>query len=353
MVFTFMFALGQVSYATDDLDSGRTIDDLGFSAVIDNRLFSSSGLNIQSSSIAPIGKGKIQSSVEVETPTKRHGQLSGLLNSESLNYSFRTGDNQGLKIKRLSAEWQTESGTLTVGNDWANFQDFLNGNSFSQDALNERRTTEFVRWSSNRGFSISLEDFRPGKVVTGEDEFEYITRSSPGVVLTWERGSMDSAQYRVSALGRQLNATRFDSTREVGWGLNIEGGWRFGDLFTALSVTLGNGINSLIFKDGRGDAVVDTNGSINWVESIAIKPSLKFSLTDRSNVHFSLGRFMSNEDQFGSDVDTLDTIHLGYTWEPWPSTRFGVEVVGKDHDGASSGGDDGSTQVKFGALKNF
>ncbi len=351
-----MFLWGQSTSASDQGPS-HTIDDLGFNAVIDSRLFSPFGLKFQSvSSLGPVSKpglGEMKSLIEIESVASNDGQrTSGLLDSENLLSFSETYSEQGLKIKRLSAEWQSEAGTLTVGNDWANFQDFLNEDSLSRNSLNDRRTSDFVRWSSNRGFLIALEDLSPGKVTTGEHRLEYVTNSSPGVILTWENGSRDSARYRVSALGRQLDTGRFNTDRDVGWGLNIEGGWRFGDLFTALSVTLGNGINSLIFRDGGNDAVVDNNGSLNWVESITIKPSLKYSLNERSDVHLSLGRYISNENQFGNDADTLDTIHLGYTWAPWPSTRFGVEVVGQDIDGLS-GDDDRNTQVKFGALKNF
>ena len=64
-----------------------------------------------------------------------------------------------------------------------------------------------------------------------------------------------------------------------------------------------------------------------------------------------MNRFETEAEDTAHGVETLDTIHLGYTWTPWPSTQIGIEFVGKDVEGPGSMED--SNEVNFAASKRF
>jgi len=175
--------------------------------------------------------------------------------------------------------------------------------------------------------------------------------------LSWEGGPGDSAgQYRVSALGQRLDSEssgqNFDGNDIIGWGVNLEGGWQMGDLFAALSVTYGKGINSYILQRYGNSLLVSPNNIDASADALSIRPSLYYSLNNNSNFHVSVGRYTSEESYSASGIDTLDTVNMGYSWSPWPSTKFGLELVGQNAD-TRNGIVEESTQVKFGAQKRF
>ncbi len=263
---------------------------------------------------------------------------------------------------RLGAAWETDSGTLTVGNDWSNFEDFLpasNGHPGSSSLLGSKQTAKQITWAGRNGFSIALEE-PDDELDAANDNIESLqalTKGSPNLILSWQGGLADQAgQYKLSALGRKLeldgehSGVAVDGS-ELGWGVNLTGGWRFGDLFAALSVTLGNGIDSLILKRFGSDIAVSPSGRAKTMESFSILPSLNYRIDKSSDLYVTLGRYQSKDGEAIDGIDTLDTINLGYTWSPWPSTQFGIEVVGKDADGAIL--DEDSAEIKFGAQQRF
>jgi hypothetical protein len=176
------------------------------------------------------------------------------------------------------------------------------------------------------------------------------------VILSWQGGPGGAAgEYRVAALGTRLDAETsgqsFDGRDPVGWGLNLEGGWQIGDLFAALSVTYGKGINSYILQRYGNELLVTANTQNQFADSYSIRPSLYYSLNDNSNFHVALGHYAAEEASSYSGIDTLDTINMGFSWSPWPSTKFGIELVGQNADGAAGDMDD--TRLRFGAQKKF
>ena len=56
-----------------------------------------------------------------------------------------------------------------------------------------------------------------------------------------------------------------------------------------------------------------------------IAPRISYALGARGNVHLELRR----ETQAAA-ADTLDTIHVGYAWSPWPRAEIGVAISGGD-----------------------
>jgi hypothetical protein len=340
-----------------------TIDELGFNAITDDRLFSE-GVKLQGNSVFKYGNNQsvqIKTNLDASPIEDKDYSLgnSGIENLDLVTSSYRS---QGFKVNRLSTSWQSDSGTLTVGNEWTNFQDILGLDKQLESAGgadNNRSVASQVKWLSPNGFSISLEDSPETSTQTANNSLAGSdgSNSSPSLILSWQGGPGGTAgEYRVTAMGKKFDATakgqNFDGSDILGWGLNLEGGWQLGDLFAALSVTFGKGINSYILQRFGSDLLVRPNDLDTSADSLAIQPSLYFSLNDNSNFHVSLGRYTSEESFNNSGIDTLDTVHMGYSWNPWPSTKFGLELVGQNADGPNVL-DEESTQVKFGAQKRF
>lgn len=350
----------------------ETIDDLSFNAVTDESLFSS-GFQIEGKSTVKNifssvdgATSKIKTNLDIENIAQSAdnefgynddlgaGSTDGFDNLSDLTSSYQS---QGLKIKRLSSSWQTEAGALTVGNDWANFQDFLsieNGFKNVSSVFKNRTVASQIKWFSPNGFSLSLEGSPRTSIY---DNFLEDDSASSSLILSWQGGPGGVAgEYRVTALGKKFDAETsgqsFDAESMVGWGLNLEGGWQIGDLFAALSVTFGKGINSYVLQRFGNDLVVTPNDLDYDGGVLGVRPSLYYSLNDKSNFHVALGHYSAEESFNSLGIDTLDTIHMGYSWSPWPSTKFGLELVGQNADGRN-GIREESTQFKFGAEKIF
>ena len=281
---------------------------------------------------------------------------------DNLNHLLSYYQSQGLKINGLGTVWGSENGTLTVDNDWSNFPDFqhtLNGDVGSSPLFDDPPTSEQIAWAHRSGFSIALDE-PIGEAEAVDENIESLQRlrdGSPHLILSWQGEFADHAgRYKVSALGRKLDLKGVHDGvavdhEELGWGVQLAGGWRFGDLFAALRVTLGNGIDSLILRRFGSDVGVAPSGQVETLESLSILPSLNYSINAHSDVRVSLGRYESRDGEAVTGIDTLDTINLGYTWSPWPTTQIEIEVVGKDFEGAIN--DEDSTEIKIGAEKRF
>ena len=337
----------------------ETIDELGFNTVINEQLFSSS-MSVESDSAVKFGRetALFESNFEIESTFSRANPFSSISPLENnLDDLASEYQSQGLKIKRLNAAWKSGAGALTVGSDWANFQDILAGeSSFKTPGTMNESVASQIKWFSPNGFSIALEDstesdfLAPSSQVVGEFE------QPPSIVLSWQGGSGGMAgEYRISAMGAKIDSKdsgqNFGGTDVVGWGLNLEGGWQLGDLFAALSVTYGKGINSYILRRFGNELLVTPNDIDKMSDAYSFRPSLYYSLNDTSNFHVALGRYSAGSSADSSGLDTLDTVHMGYSWSPWPSTLFGLEVVGQNADSTTGRTED--TRVKFGAQKLF
>ena len=288
-------------------------------------------------------------------PIGRTDELAANLDSLISNYQA-----QGLKINRLSAAWETASGRLTVGNARPNFDALATSpNELTDQKLTDRLTdatenTEQLAWHGQNGFSIAME--KPIDNTADNDRpsgDEALATESSSLVLAWREHSSDGDNYEVAAVGQKLayNDTDTENNTDTafGWGVKLAGGWRVGDWFTALSVTIGDGIDNLIlrrFNTDIGPAAANYNGR----ESFNITPKIKYHLTENSDLHIQLGRYESGDADL-TGIDTLDTVNLGYSWSPWPGSQFGVEVIGRDVDGEA--GLEDSIEIKIEAQTEF
>ncbi len=336
------------------------VDHSGFSATADENPFSP-GLNFRSRSILERGRD-IQSSLEIRiiSDITTDPDRAAAPDNPVTNYWPRG------QIRRLSTSWNSGIGSLTVGSDWANFQDLLSMDKSPDGVSGQggRSIASQIKWVSPNGFSIALEDASQTSLYsTGGEPPGNLFASSPSIILSWRGGGADDVggEYRVTAMSGRLDADasgqKFDGSNITNWGLNLEGGWQIGDLFSALSVTFGKGINSYLLQKFDNDILVTPNeaaadGYDPVGMSFGIRPSLYYSLNDHSTFHVALGRYSTTEEDSGeADIDTLDTIHIGYSWSPWPSTRFGLQLRDQSKQGSRGGSED--TQLKFEAARQF
>ena len=362
LLLVSVFPLNAYAEAASDEPSSN-MDEPGFSAAADEDLFSS-GLKLRNQSVLNYGKdnqSSLETNLEIEmTP----GEFAVPDNPDTLVGLITNYQSQG-EIKRLSTSWNSRAGSLTVGSDWANFQDLIGMDKGMDGSIDQdgRNVTSQIKWISPNGFSIALEESPRTSIYSTDDESSgNLFESSPSIILSWRGGSVDNArgEYRVTAMGNKLDVNasgqKFDGSDVMNWGLNLEGGWQIGDLFSALSVTFGKGINSYLLQKFDNDILVTPNDATpdeygQAGTSYGIRPSLYYSLNDNSTFHVVLGHYSTSEADSGSGVDTLDTIHIGYSWSPWPSTRFGLQL--RDQSSQGSQGESEDTQVKFQAARQF
>ena len=290
----------------------------------------------------------------------------GGANLDNLISSYQS---QGLQIDSLISAWDTAAGRLSAGKARSNFAAEFDASAAMSNArptnaapllgnLGDNRgantpTAAQIGWRGQNGLSIALEQAAAGDAVDDETaSLQALTADTPSLIVTW-RDQVGEGQYQLAGIGRKLavkgvhNDAEIDD-RELGWGVKLSGGWRFRDWFAALSVTLGDGIDTLISNRFGRDIAVSPSGDARPRESLHIMPKLSYQLGD-SDFHLSLGHYHAGGELGG--VDTLDSINLGYSWSPWPSMQFGVEVIGRDYDGALD--IDDSIEIKFGAQTQF
>lgn len=310
---------------------------------------------------------QIQTDLEL-TPARlgrEHLSLGSEIDFDGLdNLDNWASSNLGVKIARLSTRWFTEAGTLTVGQDWANFQDLLKIKRdpiLSSLAPDDHLVSNQIKWHSPNGFSVSLEQSAtPVGTSTPATAF---TTDFPNLILSWQGGtSGNTGEYRITAMGStgsignsavgSVPTDNILANNDVtGWGLNLEGGWQLGDLFAALSVTYGKGIDSYVLQRSGNELMITPHDRAAIDDTLSINPSLYYSLNQNTSFHVALGRLEAARKTGLGNNDTLDTVHLGYHWNPWPSTQFDLELSQQNADRADDNAE--NSRVKFDAKKRF
>ncbi len=292
---------------------------------------------------------------------------TGIDNLDSVSASYKPTFYRtlGFKLDRISTLWITKAGKLTIGNDWSNFQDILsvNGRASVRVGDEHRTVTSQIKWLSANGFSVSMEH-SPGTLLPSATNTNLNSTQkslSPSLILSWQGGPGGVVgEYRVTAMSRKLDSSvrgqRFDGKDILArWGLNIEGGWQIDDLFATLAVTFGKGIDSYILQRYENNLVVTSNrdesGATQSDTAFSIRPSLYYSLNYNSNFHVSLGHHISKDSFNHSGVDTIDTVSVGYSWSPWPSTKLDFKLTGQSAE--RQDGNKDFTQININAEKRF
>jgi len=136
-----------------------TIDDLGFSGAMDEEVFTSR-LVVSSETELKIGSlSAYTAGVRLNTLMDLHSESD---TTNGLNFNGSDLDsNEGFRIRRFSTSVKSSTGTLTVGNDWSNFQDFL---GTSRSVLKPSETVALgavtanqLKWTGTNGLGVALE----------------------------------------------------------------------------------------------------------------------------------------------------------------------------------------------------
>ncbi len=265
---------------------------------------------------------------------------SGFSDEPSKRLTAETEDSQGLNIDRLTPIHEGEFGTLR----WSPYRTSFNEYLPELEHLDLERDNQNIEskfyWLTPNGFSVALESTASSAFSrVGQAEMNDQVDDSTSVVLSWLPDQNGNAgDYRISAIGARLNLssgrTGLIGNSATSWGLNLQGNWQIGDLVAALSVTYGKGIDSYVLRRNGKDLFVMVNRADNLSATYELQPSLYYTLNDKSKFHMVLGRQLTEIDGSNSEnIDqTIDTLHLEYTWSPWPKTEFGLAISKQDID---------------------
>ena len=279
----------------------------------------------------------------------------------------------GFRLRNAVATY----GAWTIGQTWTNFMDFVAypttvdffgpaGKSFARQGQ--------VRYTLDNGLSFSIENPETdGFADLGVDAFgdslgaDRLRESTGGIGLdiapdftaAWRGGPGGAGgSYEVSGIVRFLgvqgdlsNGVAVDES-ETGFGFNIAGGWDFGSLSAAASVTAGDGIGRYIINGAGNDIFVSDTGDIETVTALGASANVKYSWTENSSTLLAVGFFMNDEPDESNGIDNLGTVHLNYLWTPYPHSSFGVEVI-QGFIETADGSDGSQTRLAFGAQLNF
>lgn len=182
-----------------------------------------------------------------------------------------------------------------------------------------------------------------------------ITTLSPNLVLAWSSPVKDQGgQYSVSAVGRKLStqgyyAGQYVKKETYGWGVNLAGDWRYGAFQAGLSLAMGEAIESLLLPLNARDLYWHDN-EFGKTQAMSVMPSIGFYFDNASKFQVALGRYQNND--YVQTEDTLDTIHVGYSWSAWSNSELGVELIDQKVQG-NLGDLQSDQQIRFGLKHNF
>ena len=252
-----------------------------------------------------------------------------------------------------------------IGQTWSNFMDFVAypttvdffgpaGKSFARQGQ--------IRYTLDNGLSFSIEN----PETDGNGALGRIRESTggpgadllPDFTAAWRGGPGGAGgSYEFSGIVRVLGVDGVtDAGIEVdetttGFGFNLAGGWSFGPVSVAASVTAGDGIGRYIINGAGNGAFVEDDGDFDAVSAVGYSANVKYDWTENSSSLLAIGGF-ENGDTAANGIDNLQTIHLNYIWSPYPSSSFGVEII-QGFNETSDGNDGSATRFAFGAQLNF
>ena len=284
--------------------------------------------------------------------------------STTFGQAFSNSTN--FRLRHAYADYGSDSGTWTAGQTWTLFGGFNYAPTVDFFAPNGQvfvRQTQ-LRWTSPSGWAISLENpetLPTGALSGGEGGGGDGKDELPDLVLKYTTGdSAASGAYSASAVLRQLGVEGTTDAgvavddEEFGWGVHLGGDWDLGQLFLTGGIAFGEGVGRYILADGsfNNDVYVDSDGGLEAIQSYGLTLGASYSLTDTSSINFNYGRFENDDPDRSSGVDTSQSYHLNYMWNPWPSTTLGLEVIYGDRE-LADGSDGDATRLQFGIQRNF
>ncbi len=311
---------------------------------------------------------RIRSNTDLGNDSAIKTHIEGDFYGSGGNQSF--SNSTSFRLRHAYASYDLAGGSqFLAGQYWSNFMenDFVAYPStvdfFGPVGKNFVRQAQ-LRWTWPSGFSISLENpesdgdgaagrLRESTGGPGTDEL-------PDLTAAWRGGPGGAGgSYEISAVVRDLGASGtteagvpIDEGRETGVGVMLAGGWQVGDIYISGSLTGGDGIGRYIINGFGNDIFVNEDGSVETVESAAANINFNVAWSDTSQSNLAFGHFENDEPTRSNGIDTLDSIHLNYLWNPWPAVTFGVEWIHGEIENAD-GSEGDNDRLHFMAQRSF
>ena len=315
---------------------------------------------------------RISSATELEggksLSTQLEGDFFGGGGNESLSNST------GFRLRHAVATYDA----WTIGQTWTNFMDFVaypttvdffgpagksfvrqgqirytldNGLSFSIENAESDGFAEELVEQEDGTFDVELARLRESTGGTGSDIL-------PDITAAWRGGPGGAGgSYEIAAIVRflgvdgELNGVQVNEDA-TGFGFNVAGGWSFGPVSVAASLTGGDGIGRYIINGFGNDVYVDLDGELETVTAASFSANVKYDWTENSSSLIAIGAFSNDDPSQSNGIDSLGTLHINYIWSPYPSSSFGVELIQGTIDNADGSSGD-ATRLAFGAQLNF
>ena len=265
----------------------------------------------------------------------------------------------GVTIRHAYATWNNWLG----GQTWSNFQDVA-ALPDSVDFIGPTDGTTFVRQAQIRytrgNWSFSAEN--PETLVTpyygGSGRISSDDNSLPDLTARYTRKG-DWGHFGIAGLLRQLKyenpATGHDDSI-TGFGISASGRWVLGandDLRYML--TAGRGISRYIGLAITNDAVVDADGDLDAIDTLAGFVGWRhvFSPKLRTNLFYARSQYDNDVAHTGLGITRMvHSVHANAIWTPLPKLDLGVELIYGVRE-LESGADGDLARVHFHAKYNF
>ena len=179
---------------------------------------------------------------------------------------------------------------------------------------------------------------------------------APDVTIAW-RGDAGIGSYELSGLGRYLSVENGKagaaniSDEDFGWGFNLAGRWTAGALEPYAWFNYGDGIGRYIIHGFDNDAFLTAAGQLETVESWGAGAGFDYHIDDSQWVNLIYGRFENDDPARSNGIDTIQSIHANYFWDPAAGLTLGVGMIWGECECYGGKGD--NTRIQFMAQRSF
>jgi len=301
---------------------------------------------------------RIRSATELESGQTLKTHIEGDFFGVGANESFSNSSAFRLRHAYFNV------GRWTIGQTWTNFMDFVAypttvdffgpaGKSFARQAQ--------IRYTLPNGLAFSIENPETdGNIQTDEDPIRIRESTGgpgrdqlPDFIAAWRGGPGGiGGNYEAAVVVRSLGVGGDFDVSEGGFGVNLAGGWDFGFGVVSASITTGSGIGRYIINGAGNGLFVDADGDAEVVDATGTAISYMHRWSSTASSLVALGAFQNDDDFPGNSIDSAQTLHVNYMWNPNEKMTYGVEVITGNHED-TAGNDGTATRLQFGAQLNF
>lgn len=251
-----------------------------------------------------------------------------------------------------------------AGQYWSNFMDFA-GSPVLLDISSPAgrvfvRQTQFRYTDGNWSFSLENPETQPISGFSNQAEsLGGIGEDTlPDLIVSW-RGGNGGAQgsYQASAVVRKLGvngtlgAVSYDDSY-TGWGANLAGRWKTGDVTLKANAAYGEGIGRYINNGWGNDIRLNADGTSSLITSYGLAAAMELAWNPSVASTFSYGYFENKDDIGAYGTDSLATYRANVRWTPIKNSMIGAEVMHAKRD-FTNGAEGDNTRIQFSVRRSF